>query len=405
MTPEKLANVAAAQVRNVAIAVRDLANNSGVARNAQEQVRMFRAMGLDVDVYAERVNAELMDLGDATVHRLPRWPLPRPWRRRAFDIRVRRRNLHGPEVLVISHGDVVTRDVLFIHNCAHLAHEILNGNRLPNSDPVGRIHTRAITEPGLRLLVAGSRMAACDLSQRFDLDPERIAILYQTYSADTFNPHQRAELRRIGRDRLGITESVRLAGLVTSGDFRKRNVEGLLRAACLVASDIHWLIVGKDRHQKYYEQRARELGIAGRVHFQPVVRDVAQYYHAIDLFVLPAHIEEFGRSAIEAMACATPVVLGPNVGCAELLTGNARRGILDDIQPETIARTVNGLLDDVSALEETGWACAQIAPNYSEQRHAERLLNLLHARLPGRFPSDSLRSSGPEPAGEHRAAQ
>ena len=42
------------------------------------------------------------------------------------------------------------------------------------------------------------------------------------------------------------------------------------------------------------------------------------YYHCLDIFVLPAKIEEFGLVASEAMACGTAVILSPYVGASEL---------------------------------------------------------------------------------------
>lgn len=376
--------------RSIALATRNLGNNTGISRNVQEQIRMFSNLGMKVHVYAERVNTDLVDLGNSIVHRIRRWPLPKAWHLRAFDMRVRRRLRAEPETPLLSHGDVRTRDVLLIHNCVHLAHEILNDSPLPEDDPTGQLHKKFITEPNLALLIANSQLMADDFQRRFPLAVDHIPVLFESYSSEIFNAGNRQQLRRLGRERLGISEDARITGLITSGDFRKRNVDGLLRAASLTKTDIHWVVVGKDRNQSYYERLARELGISERVHFHPVVRDVEQYYHALDLFVLPAHIEEFGRSALEAMACATPVVLGPKVGCAELLTGRARQGLLENLDPVHIARTIDHMFSDAAELEATAQECALIAPEYREQRQAERLLELLHARFPGRFPATNV---------------
>ena len=51
-----------------------------------------------------------------------------------------------------------------------------------------------------------------------------------------------------------------------------------------------------------------------------IATDVETVFGALDLFVLPAHIEEFGLVVAEAMACATPVLVSDRVGASELLT-------------------------------------------------------------------------------------
>lgn len=369
----------------IAIAIRDLGKNSGAARNVQEHCRLFRDLGVPVDLYTERFNAQLLDSADATLHRVRRWPFGRSRRRDAFDAAVRRRVRRQQRTLLISHGDVLTRDVLFIHNCTHLAHEVLSGTSLDDADPLGRLHERLITEPELSLLIANSQLMAADLRERFALDPNRVQVLYQSYSPEVFNRWQHEKLRATGRAHLGLPEDQPLAGIVTSGNYRKRNVDGLLRAASLASANIHWLIVGKDSQQHRYENLARELGIAERVHFQPVIPEVECYYHALDAFVLPAHIEEFGRAALEAMACGTPVVLGPRVGCAELLTGRTRQGILADLDPANMAAVVDRMFTDPDGMKAAGTACAEIAAQYDEHRQAQRLLGLLQERVG--FPS------------------
>ncbi len=52
------------------------------------------------------------------------------------------------------------------------------------------------------------------------------------------------------------------------------------------------------------------LGIDDVVRFEPPVarKDLAQWYRAADLVVVPSYSESFGLVALEAQACGTPVV-------------------------------------------------------------------------------------------------
>ncbi len=58
------------------------------------------------------------------------------------------------------------------------------------------------------------------------------------------------------------------------------------------------------------------LGLQQRVHFSGYVPEarLADYYRAADIFVLSSRYEPFGMTAIEAMACGTPVVITTHGG-------------------------------------------------------------------------------------------
>lgn len=74
--------------------------------------------------------------------------------------------------------------------------------------------------------------------------------------------------------------------------------------------DANLLLVGRGPLRAELEARVRALGVSDRVTFLGEMPDVAPYYHAADVFVLPsiARSEAFGLVQVEAMACGTPVV-------------------------------------------------------------------------------------------------
>ncbi|HEX8917385.1 MAG TPA: glycosyltransferase [Chloroflexota bacterium] len=59
-----------------------------------------------------------------------------------------------------------------------------------------------------------------------------------------------------------------------------------------------------------YRKLASGLGLDGVVEFRDLVpqKTLAHYYRAADVCVVPSAYESFGMAAVEAMACATPVV-------------------------------------------------------------------------------------------------
>jgi rhamnosyl/mannosyltransferase len=81
------------------------------------------------------------------------------------------------------------------------------------------------------------------------------------------------------------------------------------------------LVVGSGPMEREWRQLAGSLGLSDRVAFLGQVRDedLPLYYHASDIFLLPAseRSEAFGTVQVEAMACGKPVV------CTELGTGTS----------------------------------------------------------------------------------
>jgi len=78
------------------------------------------------------------------------------------------------------------------------------------------------------------------------------------------------------------------------------------------------------------ERLARELGVAGAVHFAGPVREceLPKAYRSADLFCAPATgNESFGLVLVEAMAAGTPVVASANPGYAAVVE-DGRSGVL-----------------------------------------------------------------------------
>lgn len=82
----------------------------------------------------------------------------------------------------------------------------------------------------------------------------------------------------------------------------------LIRA--MAAVDGRLVILGGGPLRDALQGLAAELGLADRVVFEGAVPDLAPYYHAVDVFALPAvaRSEAFGLVQLEAMAAGLPVV-------------------------------------------------------------------------------------------------
>jgi glycosyltransferase involved in cell wall biosynthesis len=126
-----------------------------------------------------------------------------------------------------------------------------------------------------------------------------------------------ADLRAEARARLGLSDGALVVGY--AGKLvEEKGILTLLRAFARVARrhpDAHLVFAGGGPLKVEVERTARDLGLAGQVHLPGVIHNsgLPAYMNALDVFVLPSETrpnwrEQFGRVAVEAMACGIPVV-------------------------------------------------------------------------------------------------
>lgn len=315
-------SAARSRARRAAIAIRQVEKSTGASRVALAQATLLNDLGFEVSLLVERGNAEAVASHGASLVKLWRWPFKGAFRRFWFNRRVQswcRRN--RPDVL-LSHGDCETADTLYLHNCVHLAEQYIRGRELPAQHEVASIHDHVLGGGKFRQVVVNSRLMGNELSHRYGIDPAKIEVSYPGYDPQQFNVNRARANRTSMRQELGVDKDEKLIGLVTSGNFAKRNVRGFVEMAAELQRQApgryRFLVVGKDKAAKY-QQQAQDAGVAERIIWRSTMPDVETVFGALDLFVLPAHIEEFGLVVAEAMACATPVLVSDRVGASELL--------------------------------------------------------------------------------------
>lgn len=357
-----------------AIAIRQVEKSTGASRNAFEQAAALKELGCRVVILTERGKPELAERAGARLVRLPRWPFKGAFRRFWFNRRVQAWcKRHHPDLL-ISHGDVESNDVIYMHNSVHLASQRIHGRELPKKHEVAAIHDHVLTQGRFKRVAVNSQMMADDFKARYGIGDDKLEVSYPGYDPEQFNPANARRGRQAMRDSLGVSENDYLIGLVTSGNFKKRNVAAFVEIAALLNERLpkrcRFLVVGKDNASPYQRQ-AETLGIGERFIWQTTVPDVHRLYGALDVFVLPAHIEEFGRVALEAMACATPVVLSDWVGSSELVRDRFPHLVLKADNDAWATRIEALLLEpDHEAL---GNQLAELASAYSHQHQYEKL--------------------------------
>ena len=308
--------------KRIAIVFRGIGDIGGTNNTIADHARYFRALGHDVDLIGEKVHkgGVTPDMGRAV--RVRRVPLLSRYKWRWFAARSQKVIDRERYDFVAGHGHHYRQHVLSMHNCLHLAHEVVEGQALDARGTLAEIHDRIFEVDGFKLCICNSKLMQDDLVERYGVARDRLPIIYPGYRPEQFNRADQPRYRDNVRAELGCDDEV-LIGLVTSGDYRKRGLDILLEAYAGLESSLQRasrvLVLGKQGGASAFVERAQALGIADRFSFVAHTREPQRYFHALDICAHPARIEEFGQSVQEAMACGVPLVTSRLVGATELL--------------------------------------------------------------------------------------
>jgi D-inositol-3-phosphate glycosyltransferase len=250
-------------------------------------------------------------------------------------------------------------------------------------------------------LIANTDREAEELVQLYDADPGKVVVVPPGVDLDLFGPGD----RRAARAATGLPQDAKV--LLFVGRIQPLKAPEVLvhAAAELLARHPDWVgelvvaVLGGPSgsglaHPHGLEDLARDLGIAASVRFAPPVsrEELAQWYRAADLVVVPSHSESFGLVAVEAQACGTPVVAA-DVGGLPTAVGDA--GVLvEGHDPRVWARRIEALLLDPARREELSARALRHAAQFGWDRTTERLLEVY---------ADACRERTPSPIGESAA--
>lgn len=139
----------------------------------------------------------------------------------------------------------------------------------------------------------------------------------------------------------------------------RKGLDVLIPAFARGATPAHKLVIAGPAGEPGYEPQlhttVKELGLTDRVIFTGMidgnVRTAA--YAEADLFVLPSHAENFGTSAIESLACGTPVIVSFGVALSRQIALNTV-GDAVAIGVDPLAEMIKSWLADPARREDAG---------------------------------------------------
>ena len=209
-------------------------------------------------------------------------------------------------------------------------------------------------------LIANTEREAEELRRHYDADTGRVAVVHPGVNLDRFRP-----------DPSGIPLFAGRVQPLKAPDILLRSVARLLADRPLLRERIRVPVVGGPSGSGLAEPEglqklAAGLGISDVVLFRPPVGQdqLADWYRAASVLVMPSYSESCGLVAVEAQACGTPVIAA-EVGGLPVAVRNGVSGVLvRGHDPVDYARALCDFADDPSLSARMGAAAARHARRF-----------------------------------------
>lgn len=237
-------------------------------------------------------------------------------------------------------------------------------------------------------LIAATEIDRSHMLEAYGANPRKISIVPGGVNLDTFGPGSRAKARQqLG---LGPEPTLLFVGRIQ----RLKGIDILIRAAASLREEngpLRVLIVGGTGQQSGEEHReiarlqeiTRSLDLGSVVRFVGAVEQpqLANYYRAADVTVMPSTYESFGLVAVESMACGTPVVASRVGGLATVVRDGENGALVPWRDPRLFAERIRAILTDPHAAARMHRGALETAHQYSWDAAAEKTVAVYDSLL------------------------
>jgi UDP-glucose:(heptosyl)LPS alpha-1,3-glucosyltransferase len=271
----------------------------------------------------------------------------RTWRREGFDLVQSHERIPGCDVYRA--GDGVHRRWLELRRAAAGPLERLGMALNPYHRYVCGTEKRMFEHPRLRAVICNSAMVRDEILRAFRVERDKLHVIHNGVDLEHFHPRQRAALRDAARAELGCRPRDTLFLFVGSGFARKGLGAAIDALAAANQPAFRLAVVGRDRQQESFAERARRAGLGERVAFLGARDDVRPYYAAADCLILPSRYDPFPNTAIEALAMGLPVIVSSRCGAAEIVVPGESGWVCEPDDVAGIARLMRAADQAISA--------------------------------------------------------
>ncbi|RKN41903.1 D-inositol-3-phosphate glycosyltransferase [Streptomyces hoynatensis] len=241
-------------------------------------------------------------------------------------------------------------------------------------EPAARIIGETQVVRAADRLIANTAEEADELVRHYAADPGRTAVVHPGVNLATFRP---AGDRAAARARLGLPRDALVPLFVgriqplKAPDILLHAVRELLDAEPSLRGRLVVPVVGGPSgsglaRPERMQRLAARLGIADLVEFRPPVSqpELADWYRAATVLVMPSYSESFGLAAAEAQACGTPVIAAAVGGLPVVVRDRETGYLVRGHDPADYARVLRRFADDPGLCDRLGAAAARHARRF-----------------------------------------
>lgn len=238
--------------------------------------------------------------------------------------------------LVHSHERIFEMDLFTFHGIPHK--EWIKTTRKRPMTLFDRatawVENKGLNSRRLQVVMPVSNLAKEELLKIYDLPESKVRVNPPGIDPGRFFALDAQACRREIFQRHGLSFED-IVVLFVSMNFELKRLDLVLKGiAGLVAQEnrnlpLKLLVVGKGDSRRF-TVLARDLGIAERVIFVGVTREMEKYYLASDIFAMPSKYDTFGMAVLEAMTAGLPVIITRSVGARDLVEPGVNGFVLTD---------------------------------------------------------------------------
>jgi len=283
----------------------------------------------------------------------------------------RRGVLHCTGAIILNRVDVCT-----VHFCHQAMEEVSAPSRASRSGYVHRLNaslSRALSRglekvcyrpQRVQRLIGVSRGVCEELNRHFPAMTSKTTLIPNGVDTEMFRPVQTAARRGAPR---------RMTALFVGGEWERKGLRIAIEAL-QGTTGISLVVVGRGDHVRYAEL-ASSLGVADRVEFAGVTRNVERAYRAADVFVLPTAYETFSLATYEAAASGLPLLVTRVNGVEDLLR-DGENGWFIDQDPHLVRECLCTLHEDAGLRRRMGLRARADSLDFSWNRVVDQYLDL-----------------------------
>jgi len=256
------------------------------------------------------------------------------------------------------------------------------------AEPAVRLRGEAEVVATADRLVANTVDEARQLIDCYDADPARVATINPGVDLDVFRPGSQLEARAsLGLPADGVVlVFVGRVQPLKAPDLVLHAAAQLIREDPALARRLTVAFVGGPsgtgrQDPDRLTELAAQLGMSELVRLEPPCPqpELAQWYRAATLVMVPSYSESFGLVAMEAQACGTPVVAA-SVGGLRTAVRDGYSGVLvDSHDPRRYATAIRELIASPARLDRLREGARQHASRFSWSATVDALLQLYTA--------------------------